>query len=85
MGNLVQDLQAAATSESMSVSGLLRKALMVASKLQVEEFEAWITKELEGYTDFVDIPEYRLTRGFLQYHNPYQGLQPIVIFAFSLP
>jgi hypothetical protein len=76
MASLVHDLQQAALDENASVSSLLRKALVVASKLGVADFEAWARCELEGYNDeSTPIPKYRHIRGTPMVWNPYHGNQ----------
>jgi hypothetical protein len=45
MSSLVHELQQAALDEKPSVGLLLRKALVVASKLEVSDFEAWAQSE----------------------------------------
>jgi AbiTii-like protein len=76
MASLVHDLQQAALDEDCSVSLLLRKALVVASKLGVSDFESWARSELEGYTDEnTPIPKYRHVRGTPMVWNPYHGNQ----------
>ena len=51
-----------ASSDSCSVSTLLRKCLVLASILKSEELKTWAHHELNGY-DFDDpaMPEYRKT------------------------
>ena len=74
MSSLVHELQQAALDEKSSVSSLLRKALLVASKLDVADFEAWARNELEGYAS-VPVPEYRQVRGTPMVWNPFRGYQ----------
>lgn len=76
MSSLVLELQADALDPSVSVLNLLRKALVVAKKLGVQEFQSWIELELDGYDD-MPIPEYRSIRGQIRAWNPYHGWQPI--------
>jgi hypothetical protein len=78
MDSLVIELQRAALDEKSSVSSLLRKALLVAAKLQVSDFESWARSELEGYQDTsVALPEYRKVRGAPKVWNPYHGFQDL--------
>jgi AbiTii len=78
MAGLVLELQRAALDEKSSVSSLLRKALVVATKLQVSDFESWARAELEGYNDdAVPIPEYRKISGAPKVWNPYHGYQDL--------
>jgi hypothetical protein len=78
MAGLVLELQSAALDEKSSVSSLLRKALVVATKLQVSDFESWARSELEGYQDgSVPVPEYRKIHGAPKVWNPYHGYQDL--------
>ncbi|RUS93448.1 hypothetical protein DSM106972_096440 [Dulcicalothrix desertica PCC 7102] len=79
MSSLVVELRRDALDSSVSVLSLLRKALVVAKKLDIQEFENWIELELNGYTEIESIPEYRFVQGQLKGHNPFRGWQPIVV------
>jgi hypothetical protein len=48
--SLIDELQLDASNGAVSVSGLLRKALMVAAKLELSNIPEWINKELSGYS-----------------------------------
>lgn len=82
MAGLVLELQRETLNSSVPVTDLLRKALVVAKKLEVQEFEKWILLELEGYSKGEQIPEYRIVRGEVRVWNPYYGWQPL---GFSKP
>ena len=77
MPSLVHELQNEAIDSRTKVSDLLRKALVVASKLGLEEFEQWIRNELHGYGDDMP-PEYRVVSAELRLFNPYRGYIPVV-------
>ncbi|MFF2589508.1 hypothetical protein ACFVSS_16770 [Peribacillus butanolivorans] len=80
MESIVIELQREAISSSSNISDLLRKALFVARKLKVKEFEKWINQELNGYNcPAKDIPEYRQVVGSLVWFNPVHGWIPAVI------
>jgi len=76
VSSLVLELQADVLNSSVSVLDLLRKALVVARKLDIKEFQEWIELELNGYKKF-PTPEYRLIRGQLRGWNMYHGWVPI--------
>jgi hypothetical protein len=80
MPSIIQELQIEAASQSGSVSDLLRRAKIVAVKLELKEFEEWIEKELNGYnvTSPKDLPPYRVVTGEVKAWNPYHGWQPIL-------
>ncbi|WP_425460227.1 hypothetical protein, partial [Leptospira semungkisensis] len=54
---IVIQLQSEATDTNISITDLLRKAQIVASKLSIEEFRKWITNEMYGYKN-EKVPEY---------------------------
>ena len=77
MTSLVHELQQAALDEKVRVGALLRKALVVASKLGVEDFATWARNELDGYGEEASIPEYRHLHGKPMVWNPYHGWQDL--------
>lgn len=77
MNSIVLQLQRDALDPSISVLTVLRKAFVVARKLKIKEFEAWIELELKGYNGH-SIPQYRSIRGKLRGWNCYNGWCPIV-------
>ena len=77
MSSLVLELQQDALNPSIKVSDLLRKALVVASKLKVSVFRQWIEDELQGYKGKgLDIPKYRHLKGEIKATHPYYGFIP---------
>jgi hypothetical protein len=62
---LVLELQTEAQKSNVSINDLLRKAYVVAVKLDVKEFSEWILSEQNGYGNraFGEIPEYREVKG----------------------
>lgn len=78
MESIVIELQRNALDRNVSVADLLRKALVVARKLKIKEFEDWISKELGGYSNNSEIPDYREMDGRLEGLNPYRGWRSIV-------
>lgn len=81
MAGLVEQLQAEALDSTKSISDLLRKALVVAKKLGIKDFETWITAELNGYVgSTLTPPEYRKVIGEIKAYNPYNNYyMPIVV------
>lgn len=77
MPSLVAELQADALKSSVSITDLLHKCLVVASKLGVSELAEWARKELDGYGENT-VPEYRIVHGDPQVFNPYRGYQPLL-------
>lgn len=78
---IVIQLQELASDSDHDISDLLRKALMVATKLNLTAFRAWILAELNGYVDASreSLPAYRTIQGDLRVENPFHGLQPFLV------
>ena len=90
MDSLIIELQRDALNEEISVSSLLRKAFATARKLKLQEFEKWITLELNGYYHLAELelvrpedrwkelPKYRWVNGELRVRLPNQRSIPWV-------
>jgi hypothetical protein len=76
MPSLVAELQADALNSEVAVTDLIRKCLVVATKLGVSQLAVWSRQELDGYGDSA-VPKYRIVHGDPQVFNPYQGYQPL--------
>lgn len=78
MSSLVLDLQQEVLKPDCDVLNVLRKAHLIAAKLKLNEFDAWIQLELNGYDlkEKDNIPEYRKVKGRLKAFNPYNGWIP---------
>ena len=79
MNSIVLDLQNEVTKPNCDILGILRKAHLIAVKLNLSEFDRWITCELNGYKSVDTIPDYRVVRGVLKAFNPYRGWIPAII------
>ena len=77
MASIVIELQKEALKGYISLTDLLRKALVVARKLKIKEFEGWISKELGGYSDKSEIPDYRRIVGVVEAWHPDRGWLPV--------
>lgn len=79
--SVVIELQELASSGTNDIGDVLRKALMVATKLGLAEFRQWVLAELNGYTgEFREhIPDYRIIYGELKAYNPMRGLIPLQV------
>lgn len=71
MPALVPELVNMASDPAVSASDLLRRALVVARRLDVPELVDWITSELNGYKD--EVPAYRIIYGELVAFNDARG------------
>ena len=76
---IVIELQREAMDNNISIESLMRKAYLVARKLNLKEFEEWIVQEQNGYKD--QVPEYRNIAGEIKAWNPYYGWIPMVLSA----
>ena len=81
---IVLQLQELASDNGTEITELLRKALIVATKLSLLEFKVWVLSELNGYSDSSTLPKYRLIKGDVKVHNPVRGLIPFMIKAPDL-
>lgn len=80
MSSIVLELQKELLDKDCDVLQALRKAHLIASKLTLKSFDAWIMSELNGYkTNDDSIPDYRKVNGTLKAKNPYRGWIPAVI------
>ena len=71
----VIQLQEYATDEKHDILELLRKALVVATKLKLPDFKEWLSSELNGYKENgTNIPKYRVIPCHLQAFDPYRGM-----------
>lgn len=77
MGSIVKELQQEWLDPQVKTSDLLRKALFVAKKLEAKDFEAWCSKELQGYDAESVPPDYRMVAGEFVAWNPYMGWVPV--------
>lgn len=59
---LLAEIQNDALNDSIPVATMLRKVLVLASYLDSNVLEEWVTHELNGYPTKVDLPSYRLLK-----------------------
>lgn len=78
MSSIVLELQREILNYDCDILNMLRKAHLIAVKLNLQELDAWIQHELNGYAynDPDAIPEYRQVKGVLKAFNPYNGWIP---------
>jgi hypothetical protein len=76
---IIIELQQQALDPSQSVTVLLRKALLVATKLDLTDAIDWIEKELSGWQadDLQSIPTWRTVSGQVVARNPFRGWEPV--------
>ena len=83
MASIVVELQRDSLNPAVAVSDLLRKALFIATKLDIPEFKTWIENELGGYRDCSDpngVPSYRLRSGTVMGQDPWSGRWVPIVF-----
>jgi AbiTii len=74
--SLAVELQQKAMDSDVRISDVVRMALAVATKLDLEAFRNWCLKELKGY-EGQEVPPYRLVQGELKAIHP--GRPPILV------
>lgn len=79
MSKLVIELQKDIIENKTDTISILRKAKLIATKLNLIDFKQWIDYELNGYENYDDIPEYRNIIGEVKAKNPYHGLIPVMM------
>ena len=79
MRSIVLDLQQEVISQDCDIVNALRKAHLIAVKLGLEEFDKWISCELNGYKEGDIIPEYRKVKGILKAFYQFKGWIPVTI------
>lgn len=57
---LLRQIQDAAVSDDTRVADLLRKCKILASRLKSAELSQWVGRELDGYPDKDELPDYRI-------------------------
>jgi len=78
LSSLILELQKESIDSSVPILNLLRKALIVATKLKLQDFKQWIESEMNGYENRQNTPKYRSVHGEIKYLNPFHGWQPII-------
>lgn len=56
---LIDDIIDLAVDNTGSISVLLRKCLVLAHELKNQRLRTWVEKELDGYSELDEVPEYR--------------------------
>lgn len=69
-------LQALASDMSNDIQTVLLRAKLIASKLDLHDFTAWLNSEINGYEIWSSIPEYRRGNGQLSALHRHEGWVP---------
>ncbi len=84
MSGVILELQKEILSSECDIVNMLRKAHLIAVKLELREFDKWINSELNGYDNQSTRPKYRMISGELKAFNPYRGWITAQIPDFDL-
>ena len=79
MTSLVLELQHEAMDPEIRVDALLRKAVEVATMLDIDDFRVWAANELQGYAGDTTTPAYRRVTGVLRAYHPTRGWIPVIL------
>lgn len=79
MTGLIEEIQRDASDDSVSVSQLLRRIKIAASKLKLPELEEWVQHELDGYPNDTQLPDYRIIGGVPMAHSIFRGWQLLAL------
>ena len=79
MSSIVLELQNEVTKSDCDIVNVLRRAHLIAVKLNLKEFDKWISCELNGYKEGDIIPEYRKVKGILKAFYQFKGWIPVTI------
>lgn len=76
--SLIQQLQRDAADSNVPVSQLVRRSVVAAYKLKLNDFSMWLQHEQAGYPNNVPIPAYRIARIVdFTVLNPARGWIPV--------
>ena len=79
MTSLVLELQHEAMDPQVRVDDLLRKAVVVATTLGIDDFRVWAAKELQGYAGDTTTPAYRQVIGVVRAFHPARWWIPVIL------
>jgi hypothetical protein len=85
--SLLREIQATALDSKVDITDLLRKCLVLATRLENDDFQRWVSQELNGYQDNSDLPLYRVieTNSYGHFTNGYRMLQNHSIPSYTIP
>jgi len=85
--SLIQDIQAAAISQSTDVATLLRMCKLLAARISYPQLNEWANKELNGYPDVKSLPDYRELRvhSYGTFHGGFRQANRLQIPVSILP
>src|ERR1051326_2811767 len=80
----IKELKREILDDSIPLSALLRKAVLVAKAINDTENEKWIRAELNGYENEEDLPDYRILGGQPMFYNHFVGWE-VLLFQIADP
>ncbi|UVM06390.1 hypothetical protein [Pseudomonas laurylsulfatiphila] len=85
--SLIQDIQAAAISQTTDVPTLLRMCKLLAARISHPQLNEWADRELNGYPDIESLPHYRVTRvdSYGTFHGGFRQADRLQIPVTVLP
>src|SRR5260221_14367747 len=86
---LIQEIQAEAVDGNSDLSTVLRKCLVLGSRLRHQELKEWANWELDGYPPSSELPDYRILHGLESFGiflgGAGSGLQNAPLSLLNLP
>jgi len=84
---LLQDIQKAAIDAKSDLPTLLRMCKLLAVRLGSVDFEHWVDSELNGYSEWKGLPEYRVlsVQSFGNFVGSFQSANDMQISLSILP
>ena len=58
--SLLREIQNSAIDSEQNLASILRKCKVLSARLGSSEFRDWVNRELSGYMDIQDLPDYRI-------------------------
>jgi len=86
--SLLDEIKSDLVNEKAKLTNTLRKAKILASQLQLDEFKNWIRFELEGYDRYENLPGYRKFKAhnFGTFSGPFQSMiKNVTLPTYNLP
>lgn len=79
MPGLIEELVSDASDATKPVSQLLRRMKVAAVRLKLDDLEAWVEHELNGYPPGTAVPSYRIQSGTPMCEHIVRGHEPLNI------
>lgn len=85
--SLIQDIQAAAISQTTDVPTLLRMCKLLAARISYPQLNEWADRELNGYPDVKSLPDHRVLRvhSYGTFHGGFRQVNRLQIPVSILP